>query len=297
MVIARSLAAGAARRRARGRHRRHAAEPVRPPGLGLPRDLADRCRSERRPPDRPGHQPALSELRRAACPPRVLAEPHDARVLRSVGSLQRRRSARRIGSRNASGGGRMHAADRYLLTRNVSRLFVQSRTIQAAAADVAGAASTVLYPPAPQRPYRCDGYGDYIFMVSRLTPLKRADLLIRALAVAEERGVRAVIGGEGEEHARLEALAAQLGVADRVTLTGSSRPRPNCSITSRAAVRCAFLRSTRTTGSSPPRLSPPARRSSRAVTAVGRPSSSSRRRQRPRLRADPGARSPTRSPA
>ena len=37
--------------------------------------------------------------------------------------------------------------------------------------------STVLYPPPPQRAYRCDGYGDYIFMVSRLTPLKRADLL------------------------------------------------------------------------------------------------------------------------
>ena len=33
-----------------------------------------------------------------------------------------------------------------------------------------------------QRAYRCDGYGDYIFAVSRLTPLKRLDLLVRALA-------------------------------------------------------------------------------------------------------------------
>ena len=115
----------------------------------------------------------------------------------------------------------LHAADRYLLTRNVSRLFVQSRTIQARLQMWPELSSTVLYPPAPQRPYRRDSYGDYIFMVSRLTPLKRADLLIRALAVPEGKCVRAVIGGEGEEHARLTALAAELGVADRVTLTGS----------------------------------------------------------------------------
>jgi glycosyltransferase involved in cell wall biosynthesis len=115
----------------------------------------------------------------------------------------------------------LHAADRYLLTRNVSRLFVQSRTIQARLKMWPELGSTVLYPPAPQRPYRCEEYGDYIFMVSRLTPLKRADLLIRALAMPEGRGIRAVIGGEGEERARLTALAGELGVSDRVALTGS----------------------------------------------------------------------------
>ena len=46
---------------------------------------------QRRAPDRPGDQPALSELRGAASAARVLAEPHDARVLRPVGSLQLRR--------------------------------------------------------------------------------------------------------------------------------------------------------------------------------------------------------------
>jgi glycosyltransferase involved in cell wall biosynthesis len=114
----------------------------------------------------------------------------------------------------------LHAADRYLLTRNVSRLFVQSRTIQARLRMWPELRSTVLYPPAPQRPYRCDEYGDYIFMVSRLTALKRADLLIRALAAPEGRGVRAVVAGEGEERGRLDALAAELGVSQRVTLTG-----------------------------------------------------------------------------
>ena len=57
----------------------------------------------------------------------------------------------------------------------------------------------MLYPPPPQRAYRCDEYGDYVFMVSRLTPLKRADLLLRALATPDGRGIRAVIAGEGEE--------------------------------------------------------------------------------------------------
>ena len=64
---------------------------------------------------------------------------------------------------------------------------MQSKTIQQRLAIWPEVRSTVLYPPAPQRPYRCDGYGDYIFMVSRLTPLKRADLLIEALATPEAR--------------------------------------------------------------------------------------------------------------
>jgi glycosyltransferase involved in cell wall biosynthesis len=99
-------------------------------------------------------------------------------------------------------------------------LFVQSRTIQNRLAMWPELRSTVLYPPPPQRPYRCDGYGDYIFMVSRLTPLKRADLLVTALATGGGRGVRAVIAGDGEERASLVKLARDLGVADRVTFTG-----------------------------------------------------------------------------
>ena len=114
----------------------------------------------------------------------------------------------------------IHAADHYLLKHNVSRLFVQSRTIQRRLAMWPDVNSRVLYPPAPQRPYRCDGYGDYIFMVSRLTPLKRADLLIEALAQPEAAQVRAVIGGEGEERGRLQEMIARLGMTGRVTLSG-----------------------------------------------------------------------------
>jgi glycosyltransferase involved in cell wall biosynthesis len=84
--------------------------------------------------------------------------------------------------------------------------------------------STVLYPPAPQRPYRCDRYGDFIFMVSRLTPLKRTELFIRAMAQPPADGLNAVIAGDGEERARLAALVAELGIGDRVSLVGSASP-------------------------------------------------------------------------
>ena len=115
----------------------------------------------------------------------------------------------------------MHAADRYLLTKNISRLFVQSKTIQQRLAMWPELKSTVLYPPPPPRPYRCDEYGDYIFMVSRLTPLKRASLLVEALATPQGAGIKAVIGGDGEERASLEAAIARHGLRDRVTLTGA----------------------------------------------------------------------------
>ena len=115
----------------------------------------------------------------------------------------------------------IHSADRYLLTRNVRRLFVQSKTIQARLRMWPELKSTVLYPPAPQRPYRCDEYGDYIFMVSRLTPLKRVDLLLKALATAEGAGINAVIAGDGEERGALSSLVDRLGLSERVTLTGT----------------------------------------------------------------------------
>lgn len=115
----------------------------------------------------------------------------------------------------------IHAADRYLLTRNVDRLFVQSGTIQRRLDVLGRVPATVLHPPPPARPYRCESYGDYVFAVSRLAPLKRFDLLLRALAEPAARGIRCVLAGDGEQRERLAALARQLGVADRVEMIGS----------------------------------------------------------------------------
>jgi glycosyltransferase involved in cell wall biosynthesis len=114
----------------------------------------------------------------------------------------------------------IRVADRYLLTRNVTRLFVQSRTIQDRLSMWPSLRSTVLYPPAPTRAYRTDGYGGEFLFVSRLTPLKRADLAIGALAEPAGAGARLVIAGEGEERGNLERQAASLGVHARVTFAG-----------------------------------------------------------------------------
>lgn len=113
----------------------------------------------------------------------------------------------------------IHAADRYLLTKNVSRLLVQSRTIQQRLAMWPELRPAVLYPPAPRRQYRCDGYDGPFLFVSRLTRLKRADLAVRAVAAAG-RGASLVVVGDGEERANLERLAADLGVDGRVTFAG-----------------------------------------------------------------------------
>ncbi len=113
----------------------------------------------------------------------------------------------------------IHAADRYLLAR-LSRLFVQSRTVQQRIAVWQSLNSTILYPPAPQRDYRCEAYEPVFFFVSRLTRLKRADLLVRALATPAANAVHLVIAGDGEERPVLERLASELGVARRIRFAG-----------------------------------------------------------------------------
>ena len=115
----------------------------------------------------------------------------------------------------------IHAADRHFLTKRVRRLFVISATIERRLQTWGGIPSTVLHPPPPPRPYRCEGYDDYIFAVSRLTPLKRLDLLVRALAQPAAAGVRCVIAGDGEAARDLSALVASLGLESRVTLVGA----------------------------------------------------------------------------
>jgi glycosyltransferase involved in cell wall biosynthesis len=114
----------------------------------------------------------------------------------------------------------MHAADGWLLTHNVDKLFAQSATIASRLERFGRIPAEVLYPPPPPRAYRCDRYGDYVFAVSRLTPLKRLDLLVRALARPEAAGVRAVIAGDGEARLQLRQLVRELGLDARVQLVG-----------------------------------------------------------------------------
>jgi glycosyltransferase involved in cell wall biosynthesis len=114
----------------------------------------------------------------------------------------------------------IHAADTYCFRHHVKKLFAVSATVRDRLQKWNGVAAEVLHPPAPPRPYRCDEYGDFLFFVSRLEALKRADLVIRALAEPAGRTVRLVIGGDGPERARLEALARDLGLSSRITFAG-----------------------------------------------------------------------------
>jgi glycosyltransferase involved in cell wall biosynthesis len=113
----------------------------------------------------------------------------------------------------------IHRADTYFLER-VRRRFTISKTVAGRLERWNGLDAEVLYPPPPPRPYRCDGYEDYFFAVSRLTALKRMDLIIEALAEPAAANVRVVIAGEGEERGALEQLAATRKVGDRIDFVG-----------------------------------------------------------------------------
>jgi glycosyltransferase involved in cell wall biosynthesis len=124
----------------------------------------------------------------------------------------------------------IHRLDNYLLKRNVTRLYAQSRTIQGRLRRWGNIPAEVLYPPPPQRRYRTDGYENFILAVSRLQKLKRVDLLLEALGYARDKRLRAVIIGDGPERknllrqvkdARLESRVTFLGAADEETLLRS----------------------------------------------------------------------------
>ena len=67
--------------------------------------------------------------------------------------------------------------------------------------------------------WRAEAFEGFVLSVGRLEGLKRTDLLIRALAHVPAPA-RAEIVGEGPERDRLETLAAELGLGDRVSFRG-----------------------------------------------------------------------------
>lgn len=78
----------------------------------------------------------------------------------------------------------------------------------------------VLYPPPKLDPLIHAGdFGEYVFTLGRLDPLKRFDLLIRAMKHTEAP-VRCRIGGTGPEYDALKDLVARLGLQEKVELLG-----------------------------------------------------------------------------
>lgn len=109
--------------------------------------------------------------------------------------------------------------DREML-RECRRVFANSRNVAARLERFNGLTAPPLYHPPPLADRLAAGpYGDYVLSVGRLVPIKRVDLLVRAMR-AVRAPVRLVVAGEGTERAALERLAAALGVADRVEFRG-----------------------------------------------------------------------------
>jgi glycosyltransferase involved in cell wall biosynthesis len=113
----------------------------------------------------------------------------------------------------------IHRVDKHLFNR-MQRRYVISGTVQARLRRFGNIQSDVLYPPPPKRDYRHESYGNYLFGVSRLSPLKRFDLVLRALAEPIAASIQCVIAGEGAELAKLKALASLLDVQHRVQFVG-----------------------------------------------------------------------------
>lgn len=74
-------------------------------------------------------------------------------------------------------------------------------------------------PPALSDRLRPGEFGDYVLAVGRLDELKRFDLLLAGLA-ASSGGTRCVLVGDGPERPRLESMARELGLEERVELAG-----------------------------------------------------------------------------
>jgi len=99
-------------------------------------------------------------------------------------------------------------------------LFAISRNVAERLERYNGLKAEPLYPPLPHpERYYTEGYGDFILSASRLEEDKRIDLLLRALAHTDKR-IRAKIVGRGTRREKLEQLARELGVRDRVDFLG-----------------------------------------------------------------------------
>ena len=101
----------------------------------------------------------------------------------------------------------------YTISKNVSRRLKHYNMID----------SGVLYPPPrSMERFSVESYGDYFFFPSRITPIKRQELVLEALAHVPEP-VKVVFAGEPDTPEYLEKLkrrAAELGVDSKVEWRG-----------------------------------------------------------------------------
>ncbi len=100
-------------------------------------------------------------------------------------------------------------------------LFTNARNTASRLAKFNGLVAEPLYHP-PKLFSRLTGgpYSDYVLSVGRLESVKRADLIIAAMANVRSN-IRLIVAGDGTQRQNAERAAEQAGVADRVTFLGN----------------------------------------------------------------------------
>lgn len=123
-------------------------------------------------------------------------QPRDAKALEMIRAMDRRTLS--------------EARAVYTISGNVADRLRRNNQVEA----------SVLYPPPKlDALYHAGPSGDYIFTVGRLDPLKRFDLLIRAMKHTATP-VRCLIGGTGPERESLADLIVRLGLQEKVSMLG-----------------------------------------------------------------------------
>ena len=103
------------------------------------------------------------------------------------------------------------------------RIYANAKNTANRVAKYNGLQAEALYHPprlaarlAQARPF----YGDFVLSVGRIESVKRVDLLVSAMARVD-KPTRLVVAGDGTQRANVERVAAEAGVADRVTFLGA----------------------------------------------------------------------------
>jgi glycosyltransferase involved in cell wall biosynthesis len=107
------------------------------------------------------------------------------------------------------------------MLRECTRIFTNARNTAARLAKFNGLEGRPLYHPPPLAGMLREGeYGDFVLLVSRLEPVKRVDLAIRAMRRVPPP-LRLIVVGDGSQREPLARLAAESGVEERVQFRGA----------------------------------------------------------------------------